>query len=114
MTRRRISIGNLPRPEPRRERAKRPSYGPTGGGVLFQVEPAFVYRPVGDGVSGRRFFTARAAVKAYAANRIRTKHSCNCRDETYDFPGYVCIVHDGETLRRYVRWLMFLLRRRKK
>jgi hypothetical protein len=71
---------------------------------MITVEQATVYRG-----GGRRWFTKRAAVKAYAAAKFRTKHPCKCENPDYGsgYPGYVCHVHELRecVLPRYVRVL---------
>jgi hypothetical protein len=68
------------------------------------VERAVVYR-----AGGRRWFTWKAAVKAYARAKFRAKHPCECEQEDYGsgYPGYACHVHDAweRVWPRYLRVL---------
>jgi hypothetical protein len=59
---------------------------------MIAVERATVYR-----AGGRRWFTWKAAVKAYARSKFRAKHPCDCEDVDYasGYPGYTCPVHDA-------------------
>ena len=69
---------------------------------VFAVEQATVYR-----AGGRRWFTRKAAIKAYASAKFRTKHSCECEQGDYasGYPGYNCHVHDvwDRVMPRYLR-----------
>jgi hypothetical protein len=71
---------------------------------VIAVEQATVYR-----AGGRRWFTKRAAIKAYAAAKFRAKHPCECEQADYGsgYPGFTCHVHDvrDRVLPRYVRLL---------
>lgn len=71
---------------------------------VFVQETATVYR-----AGGRRWFTQRAAIKAYAAAKFRAKHPCECEQSDYasGYPGFTCPVHDARdrVLPRYIRLL---------
>jgi hypothetical protein len=74
---------------------------PTG---MFIVEQATVFR-----AGGRRWFTQKTAIKAYAAAKFRAKHPCECEQGDYASgdPGFNCGVHDlrERVLPRYLRVL---------
>jgi hypothetical protein len=68
------------------------------------IEQATVYR-----AGGRRWFTRRAAIKAYAHAKFKAKHPCECERGEYSsgYPGYECGAHDHreKVMPRYLRWL---------
>jgi hypothetical protein len=59
---------------------------------VYAIEPATVYR-----AGGRRWFSRRAAIRAYARAKFRAKHPCECEQPDYSsgYGGFICPVHDG-------------------
>lgn len=72
--------------------------------AIFQVEQATVYR-----AGGRRWFTQKAALKAYANAKFRAKHRCECEQGDYStgYAGYTCGIHAiyDKVMPRYLRVL---------
>jgi hypothetical protein len=68
------------------------------------AEVATVYRG-----GGRRWFTHKAALKAYANAKFRAKHRCECEQGDYSsgYPGYTCGIHVvyDKVMPRYMRLL---------
>jgi hypothetical protein len=79
-------------------------------GAVFTIEHATVYR-----AGGRRWFTEKAAIKAYASAKWRTKHPCECEQGDYasGYPGYTCPTHDARdaVLPRYIKLLRSALQK---
>jgi hypothetical protein len=71
---------------------------------VFISEQATVYR-----AGGRRWFTQKAAIKAYANAKFRAKHRCECEQPEYDsgYPGATCGIHAvyDKVMPRYLRVL---------
>ena len=72
--------------------------------ALWAEESATVYR-----AGGRRWFTKRAALRAYARRKFKAKHRCECEQGDYGsgYPGYTCHVHAvwDKVMPRYLRFL---------
>lgn len=68
------------------------------------TEAATVYR-----AGGRRWFTRKAAMKAYANAKFRKKYRCECEQGDYStgYGGYTCGIHAvyDKVMPRYLRVL---------
>jgi len=72
--------------------------------TVITSETATVFR-----AGRRRYFTKKAALRAYASARFRQKHPCECESPDYSsgYPGYdceSCKVRD-KVMTRYLRVL---------
>lgn len=79
---------------------------------IFTIEQATVYR-----AAGRRFFTRKSAIKAYASERLKERLGrCDCEHDGPDGYWNICQGHSthGQKLRqRYIRWMLRLTRKRR-